>query len=326
MSNEPQRRFHSSVWTVAVSGLVVALALSVVEQRPKAQTAAHGLVGTWVLDEAQRTDVAEATPLQAPRGLIIFDAAGHVIEIVSHGRRQIYVANQPTPEEALVTVNSYGGFWGTYKVDDKAGTLSYRVAAGVSPNAANEQLTRSYELTGNRLTIQSRAEPGAQGNLRTRWRRMPVIENLSPAYRQAVGFWEWVGEGSYLMSTGAAVSQGKRDASVIVYSPSGYVGVHFVPSNRKRFAGAVPTPEEARESIAGYVSYSAVLGLYPGHFIHHQLVALPPANNGQSLERDYELRGNEIYLRFAPAMIQGQERQTRVTLRRLSGAAEMLGE
>jgi hypothetical protein len=326
MSNEAQRRSHSPVWTIAVSGMVVALALAMVDQTPQAQTAPRGLVGTWVLDDAQRSEGAAPASLQAPRGLIIFDGAGHVIEIVSYGRRQIYEANQPTPEEALVTVNSYGGFWGTYKADDKGGTLSYRIAAGVSPNLANEQLTRTYQLTGNRLTIESRAEPGAQGNLRTTWRRMPILETLSPGYRQALGFWEWVGEGSYLMSTGAAVTEGKRDASVIVYSPSGYVGVHFIPANRKRLTGAAPTPEEARASIAGYVSYSAVLGLFPGHLIHHQLVALTPTNNGQSLERDYELRGNEIYLRFAPAIVQGQERQTRVTLRRLSGAAEMLGE
>jgi hypothetical protein len=32
---------------------------------------------------------------------------------------------------------------------------------------------------------------------------------------------------------------------VIVYTPSGYVGVHFPPLNRQRFAGTEPTEAEA---------------------------------------------------------------------------------
>jgi hypothetical protein len=302
-----------------------ALLLLLCPPAPAAQQSSRGLVSTWLLAEAQRTDERTSVPGPTPRGMIVFDAAGHVLEIVARAGRPLYTGNQPSPEEALATFTNYGGFWGNYRADENTGRITYRVTGGISPNLTNAELVRSYQLTGNQLTIASGAEPGAQGNLRTTWRRVPNIENLTPTYRQVVGFWQWVSEGSYVVSTGAPATQVKREPSIIVYAPSGYIGVHFIPGGRKRIEGPTPTSEEARASIAGYVSYIAILGLYPGHIVHHTLVPLNPTQLTMPLERDFELRGDEVHLRFTPTtVVQGQERQTRVVLKRLSGATDML--
>ena len=58
---------------------------------------------------------------------------------------------------------------------------------------------------------------------------MPPVENLSPAFRQVVGFWEHDVEKRINLTTGAS-DDTTRAPSVIVYTPSGYVGVHFRPA------------------------------------------------------------------------------------------------
>ena len=294
-------------------------------QSPFAQspTTVRGLVGSWALLNAERVD--DGAPVTNARGLIVFDSAGHVVEVVSRGRRQPYAKNPPTPEEALGAFTTFGGFWGTYRADEKAGRIEYRPQGAVNPNLMDQELVRDYELKGDRLVITSRAgDLDVPGPTRSTWQRIPPIENLSPTYRRVLGFWQWVGERNVATATGATLTEGKRDPSVIVYAPSGLIGVHFVPANRKRLAGPTATPEEARASIAGYVGYTAALNVHPGEVIHHQLITINPGG-GNLLRRSYEFVGNEIHLKFPPTTVQGQERQTQVTLRRLSGEAEMLG-
>jgi hypothetical protein len=100
--------------------------------------------------------------------------------------------------------------------------------------------------------------------------------------------------------------------------------VHFLPARRKPLAGPMATGEEAQAAIAGYVGYTSVLTVHPGRVFHHQLFTINPAG-GTSLERTYEIVGDEIHLNFLPTTVQGREQQMRVTLKRLSGDAEMLG-
>ena len=119
------------------------------------------------------------------------------------------------------------------------------------------------------------------------------------------------------------LSETRRAPSIIVYTPSGYVGVHFPPLNRQRFAGAVPTDEEARAAIAGFVSYYGSYTLHPGIVFHHRLIILGNAQ-GDSLKRFYEITNDEINLKFPTVMNQGQEVRTVVTLKRLSGEKEMI--
>ena len=126
-------------------------------------------------------------------------------------------------------------------------------------------------------------------------------------------------------ATGETITDEPRDPSAIVYAPSGFIGVHFCPASRKRLSGALATPDEAKADITGYVGYIAVLTVHPGKIFHHQLVTIAPGGGG-SLERSYELVGNELHLNFPPLEVKGREQQTRVSLRRLSGEAEMLGK
>ena len=165
-------------------------------------------------------------------------------------------------------------------MDDALKKITFRAEGAINPNAmgaragADNGIVRSYELNGDRLAVTSSADSGdGRDSMRWTWDRVPQLENLTAANRRLVGFWQHVVERRINVTTGAVLSETRRAPSIIVYTPSGYVGVHFPPMNRQRFAGAAPTDEEARAAIAGFVSYSAPTRC-PGIVFHHRLVIL----------------------------------------------------
>jgi lipocalin-like protein len=311
---------------------IVALFVLGLRENPAGQptpiSSGRELVGTWTLVSTERLGTEPSRVLN-PRGLLVFDSSGHALEIVTRSGRTAFVANQATAAEAQATFAEFGGFWGSYRIDERQGRITFRPDGAVNPNVPGADLVRSFEYAGDRLTISSVPTADGGGD-RTRWvwDRVPVLENLTPAHRQLVGFWQHVVERRVDAMTGATISETRRAPSVIVYTPAGYVGVHFPPLNRKPFASDSPTPEEARAALAGYVGYYGVYLLYPGLVFHHQLANL--GGQTTSFKRFFEITGDEISLKFPPAVNptvnQGREVRTIVTLKRLSGAAEMLGQ
>ena len=155
------------------------------------------------------------------------------------------------------------------------------------------EFSRSFAFEGSRVTVTSIDEPHAPGGTRWVWERVPTVDNLSPLYRRVVGFWQHVVEKRVNLTTGAVVSESKRAPSVIVYTPAGFVGVHFPPLNRKPFAAETPTPEEARAALMGYVGYYGALTVYPGQVFHNILAGISPVS-GTTLRRFLEIAGDEV--------------------------------
>jgi hypothetical protein len=119
------------------------------------------------------------------------------------------------------------------------------------------------------------------------------------------------------------LSENKRAPSVIVYTPGGFVGVHFPTLNRKPFAGDNPTAEEARAALQGYLGYYGALTVYPGEVFHNILGGVSPGA-GSILRRYADITDNELTVRLTPTNNQPVQTQTIVILKRLSGADQML--
>jgi Lipocalin-like domain len=308
--------------------LLLAATLSARQTAGTGAADARSLVGTWTLSSAERLAAGSApVALPLPRGLLVFDAAGHAYELVKSGRNFVNSANQATPAEAQALFGSFGGFWGSYKADTAQKKITFRAEGAVNPNAMGPMagdLLRTFEFADDRLVVTSGADSGdGRDNMRWTWQRVPQLENLTPANRRLVGFWRHIVEKRINVATGAVLTESPRAPSVIVYTPSGYVGVHFPPLNRQRFAGTAPTDDEARAAIAGFVSYYGSYTLYPGLVFHHRLVIL--ANpQGDSLRRFYDITGDELNLKFPAVTNQGQEIRTVVTLKRISGERDMI--
>jgi len=286
---------------------------------------ASALVSTWTLTTfEQGTAGGSPTRVVNPRGLLVLDAAGHVFEFHTSAATQRLAGGQVPVADAPAAFAAYGGFWGGYRVDAARKTITFRPESGVHPNIGGREFTRSFTLEDNRLTITATGEPFTPAGTRWVWDRVPPIDHLSPLYRSVAGFWRHIIEKRINPATGAVASENKRSPSVIVYTPAGFVGVHFPPLNRKAFAGSTPTPEEAQAALRGYIGYYGALTVYPGQVFHNILAGVSPIA-GSILRRAAIISGDELTVQLPPARNQqGEEAQTIVILKRLSGANDML--
>jgi hypothetical protein len=310
------------------TGLFLALALMSAVQPSSARQstrAADALVSTWTLNTFEHS-VGGAPPVRVanPRGLLVLDGAGHVFEFVTSVSTQRMTGGQVPVADAPAAFAAYGGFWGRYRVDEAQKTITYRAEAGISPSINGKEFSRSFSLDDTRLTVTATGEPTTPNGTRWIWERVPTIDNLSPLYRQVVGFWQHIVEKRVNPTTGAIGSETKRAPSVIVYTPAGFVGVYFPTLNRKPFAGETPTPEEARAALQGTLAYYGALTVYPGQVFHNILAGVSPIG-GSILRRSAVIKGDELTVQLpATRNQQGQEAQTIVILKRLSGEAEMM--
>ena len=298
----------------------------------QAQSAKQPLVGTWLLTSEQlNADSSQPTPAQGARGMLVFDAAGHYFEIVD---RAVPEALAKDLSEAQANFYRVGGSWGRYEVNSDTGRISFEAFAGRSPNITGAKFSRTFAVASvpddqDRLTVTSLpGELHALAVTRRVWQRVPPMMGLSAEARQVVGFWRHEVEGQRRADTGEMLTEVMRDPSVIVYTPAGFVGVHFPTRNRTRFESAEPTDAEARQARA-YLGYYAALGLYPGGrhqgLIFHNILG-GSFTIGTTLRRFFDLQGDDVNLTF-PANVnrQGIRSQTYVKMHRLSNADDMLG-
>jgi hypothetical protein len=310
---------------IALSLLVLWTTHPVSGRQAAPPLAASSLVGTWTLTILEQSAGGEGTSrVPNPRGLLVLDAAGNAFEFVTSSATQRVAGGQVPLADALAAFASYGGFWGQYRVDTAQKTITHRAESGVHPMIGGKEFSRSFALDENRLTITSTGEPYAARGTRWVWDRVPAVDNLSPLYRDVVGFWRHIVEKRVNPTTGAVGSETTRSPSVIVYTPAGFVGVHFPPLNRKPFSGETPTPEEALAAMRGYIGYYGALTVYPGQVFHNILAGVSPVS-GSILRRAAVISGDELTVQLpATRNQQGEDAQTIVILKRLSGANEML--
>ena len=308
---------RAPVWMIAAVLLAVAASPVWAQSAP-----VSALTGTWTLVSVEENAGAE-TPTRTPnpRGLLVLDAAGMIFEAATRLDWTRPTEDNKALTDAQRVFATYSGFWGRYKLDPQAKTLTARAEGAVSPSIKGREVTRRFAVEGDRLTLTSAApEPHQRGITRWVWERVPVVENLSPGYRKVVGFWQHVVEKrvNLTLKTETATT---RAPSIIVYTPSGYVGVYFPPiSWGKPFAGAEPTDAEARDALRGYVAYFGALGCIPARCSTRSSAA--SARRGRDAEAVLRPApsGDEVNLRFPVGRNQqGQETTTLVTMKRLSG-------
>jgi hypothetical protein len=281
--------------------------------------AAADLVSSWLLVAAER-DIAsgQARRVQGARGLLVLDGAGNVFEF--------FTAPSGVPPESAQSAAQRifadnGGFWGRYEAFPAERRIDFEAEDGVSPNVRGRHFSRSYTIVGDRLIVTSTDEPQAQRDVRLTWQRVPTVEHLSPAYREVVGFWRHIEEARLNTATGEVDNTRQRAPSVIVYTPGGFVGVHFPTLGRSRFAGDTPTEEEA-QAARNYLGYYGALGVYPCEVFHNVQGGVSPSA-GAILRRFAEITGDELVITI-PSGNPQSTLATTVRLRRLSGVNDML--
>ena len=279
------------------------------------------LVGTWQLSGLERGAPGQALSRVAnPVGILIQAANGYVIEIVSQAAR-------PASLNAAEQFMSYQAYWGTFVVDAKGSTASYHIDGDLDPGRTGQRFAQSFERKGTQLVLTEMSPDGRPAS-RTTWERIPELEGLPTYQDPVVGFWQWTSAGLYDASS-VNLRPAYRDASVIVYTPTGHMAVLYLPPpGRKPFAGPAPTVDEARNAWQGSVSYFGTYIVQPKSqtVFHYQLGAANPTAVGGSFVRNFEINGSQVTLRFPPTTLNGQQVRNTLTLKRLAGLSDMWPE
>jgi hypothetical protein len=87
-----------------------------------------------------------------PKGMIYYGAYGEMSVQIAPDVERKRAGTVMTPDEAKVAVTDYIAYFGTYTIDEKAGTVTHHRATSIQPGDAGD-LLRRYKFVGDRLIL-----------------------------------------------------------------------------------------------------------------------------------------------------------------------------
>jgi len=126
----------------------------------RAQSAETRFVGTWRLVSIQGDSAGTQNRGPRPTGYIYYDDSGHMgVQIQPDRKRASWRARTPTAEEALDAARGYVAYFGTWRVDGKAGTITHHREGALNLDVVD--YVRRYTFDGeDRLTLAPVDRPG----------------------------------------------------------------------------------------------------------------------------------------------------------------------
>jgi Lipocalin-like domain len=89
-----------------------------------------------------------------PKGMIYYGPHGEMAVQIAPDVKRIRAGVAMTADEALTAVNDYIAYFGTYTVDEAAGTVTHHRHDSLQPGD-NGDLVRRYELSGDLLVLRA---------------------------------------------------------------------------------------------------------------------------------------------------------------------------
>jgi hypothetical protein len=134
--------------------------------RPAAP-ASQRIVGTWQLmtrtvKRADGTAIVDPVLGEKPAGRLVYDPGGAMsLQMMRTGRKEAI----STPSNARDKSNprvilGYDSYFGRYKVDEKAGTVTHHVEGSLFPEDLGDDWVRPFTLNGDTLTLSLKGEDG----------------------------------------------------------------------------------------------------------------------------------------------------------------------
>jgi hypothetical protein len=87
-----------------------------------------------------------------PKGMIYYGPHGEMSVQVAPDVKRTRAGAVMTPDEAKCALTDYIAYFGTYTVDEQAGTVTHHRLDSVQPGDSGD-LVRRYEFTGDRLVL-----------------------------------------------------------------------------------------------------------------------------------------------------------------------------
>ena len=116
------------------------------------QSDAQRLIGSWRHIGSTVNGQPRPGQVAHPKGIIIYDAHGHMACQVAPDRGVSKAADKPTGEEAIAALDGHIAYFGTYSVDENARTVTHHRQGSVQPGDKGD-LVRGYEFSGNQLIL-----------------------------------------------------------------------------------------------------------------------------------------------------------------------------
>jgi hypothetical protein len=89
-----------------------------------------------------------------PKGMIYYGPHGEMAVQIAPDVKRDRAGAVMTPQEAFTAVKDYIAYFGTYTVDEAAGTVTHHRHDSLQPGD-NGDLVRRYELNGDRLVLRA---------------------------------------------------------------------------------------------------------------------------------------------------------------------------
>ena len=132
------------------------------------------LVGAWRLEtrtvrDASGNVILDAVLGKAPSGRLYYDASGvMMLQMMRQDRKQpISVPANPQDAKNPRIVLGYDAYFGTFEVNEAAGTITHHVEGSLFPEDLGKDFTRKFTLDGDSFTLEF-SSPAPQGGTSTR--------------------------------------------------------------------------------------------------------------------------------------------------------------
>jgi hypothetical protein len=133
-------------------------------------SAREQMFGSWELQSrtvtrANGEAIADSVLGAQPIGRLFYDASGHMaLQMMRQGRPQA-ITEPPNPEDAknARVVLGYDAYFGTFTVDETAGTVTHHVQSSLFPEDLGKDFTRSFRVNGDTFELSFTSPAGAGG-------------------------------------------------------------------------------------------------------------------------------------------------------------------
>ncbi len=281
-------------------------------------------VGTYKLVSIERRHIDGTLlppPSDHPTGHLFYDQAGRMAVVIMQSGRKRYAGSAPTPDEALASFTTYTGYFGDYSVNEVEGVVVHHKRGSLDPNDTATDQPQVFQFAQNRLMLKA---PAAVGGVRTTltWERLPDLQNLTPMHQKLIGFRKLVSNETR-NAKGELLASNPGQIGYILYTSAGVMAVHMMQPNRPKYAGQLPTPQEAQAALRTYNTYFGTYSVNEAEaFVVHERKGSFNPNTIEDVIRHYKFDGPRVTLMPLPTVQDGVTRQGYLTWELLPPTAD----
>jgi Lipocalin-like domain len=137
---------------IALAAVILQLGAIDARSQPMQSETAKRLVGVWRYIGTWIDGKPKPNRGAHPKGFIFYTESGAMAAQIAPDRVNPMAGAAPTPEEAKAAIADYVSYFGTYSIDENAGTVTHHRQASVQPGPLTDYV-RNYEFRGDRLIL-----------------------------------------------------------------------------------------------------------------------------------------------------------------------------